>query len=125
AMSGAALAAGLAGLCLGLALGEGGGLTLGLPACLVQFGARLVEFAPQALVVLSEPLVLLAQAPQLVAQGVEVRQDGNGHGRRVADLDGCRHHHNCLTVTGPASPTTLQAPARSGKGALIKYTTNS
>ena len=33
----------LTGLCLGLALGEGGGLTLGLPACLAQFGARLVK----------------------------------------------------------------------------------
>ena len=87
AVGGAGLTAGLLGLRLGRPLGEGGGLTFGLPARLVEFGACLGQFALEAFVIQTKAFGFLAKLFELGAQVVEVRQEGGGHGHRIADFD--------------------------------------
>ena len=109
------LAPGLFGLGFGRPFGEGGGLAFGLAAYMIEFCLGLSQFPLEAFVVQTQPLVLSAKAVELSAQVVQVRQQGDGHGHRLTDLDGRRYRHGCLKKAGLASSPTLQSPARHGK----------
>jgi hypothetical protein len=96
-------ASGFLGLLVGRPFGERGGLAFGAASGLVAIAACLVEFEPEAFVV----------APQLFDQGAQLLQlfqDGERYGYRVADLDRC---HQDLKATD-ARPVLLRVPT-SGK----------
>src|SRR5258707_8987128 len=113
AVSFTGLAARFPGLVRGWPLGEGGGLAFGLASGLVAFATCLVEFALEALVVALEALVVLAQLFDQGAELLQLFQDGEGHGYRLADLERC---HRGLDATDSRhrllwEPTTVAARA--------------
>jgi hypothetical protein len=86
-VSRAAFAPGRFGLGFGSPLGEGGGLAFGLPARLVEFSPRLGQLTVEAFVLQMKTFVFLAKLFELGAQVVALRQEGRGHGHRIADFD--------------------------------------